>query len=56
MTMKLDPTTLDMIASIGSWLTISQAILSTIEDEPNNTKQQITEVGMEQAGTISRLE
>ena len=44
------------ITSLRTWLTVSQEIMLAIEHVSNPTKQQITRVGQEWAGTLSRLE
>ena len=44
------------ITSLQTWLRVSQEIIAAIERISNPTKQQITRVGQEWAGTLSRLE
>ncbi len=47
--------TQSLISSLQTWLTVSKEIMSVIEAESNVSKQQITRVGQEWAGTLSRL-
>jgi len=55
MTLKLSQTTNDTLEVCTSWLTNSELIMTAIEEELLPTLTQLRTVGVEWAGTVSRL-
>ncbi len=56
MTLQLDPSMDNSLMTLLRWLTVSEETMRTIENELHPTKLQIQMVGMEWAGTLSRLD
>lgn len=55
MTLKLDHTTITILEKCGTWLHTSDILMSDIEQESLPTLIQLRKVGLEWAGTLSRL-
>ena len=56
MTLKLSPSINDSLTTLMRWLTASEETMRGIENELQPTKLQSHLVGMEWAGTLSRLD
>lgn len=47
--------TVNSITALQTWLEVSREIMASIESESKPSKQQVSRVGQEWAGTLSRL-
>ena len=56
MTLKLSPSINDSLTTLTRWLAASEETMSGIETASHPTKLQNQLVGMEWAGTLSRLD